>query len=135
MQKSQLLLQNFEFHPPELTILCPHRLEIKIGKNRSDRGLYVNDSRFFVIGINDDVESDPLYENDTFIHDITDSGLYVVACLNSGKARCRVVATDTPNPIVETFEIVERSPPQRKPRVPSPTDRPFKISPSDMVLE
>jgi hypothetical protein len=116
---------------------------VRIGRNRNESRIYSAEDRFFVIGVAafessahfEEVESDPLYESSTFEYEFTCSGVYTVSCVNYTKARCRVLVQQIAKPIV-TCEIVEipkqpAKPP--RPRVPSPHDRPFKISPTEMT--
>ncbi|CAD8184174.1 unnamed protein product [Paramecium pentaurelia] len=136
-----LEIKNFQFIPQSLIISQDNVLTIKVLKIQQSSQIYCQD-RYFILAISqtdqyqneEEIETPPLYENQTFVYQFTKVGNYVIQCLNSipFKAYISVIQNQKEISVVQkmqqTKNIEQNSvKPQPKVDLYAPKNRKFKI--------
>ncbi|CAD8090514.1 unnamed protein product [Paramecium primaurelia] len=136
-----LEIKNFQFIPQSLIISLNNVLTIKVLKIQSNSQIYCQE-RYFILSISqtdqqqdeEELETPPLYENQTFIYEFTKVGNYVIQCLNSipFKAYISVIQNQKEISIIQMMQStknIEQKPIKLQPKIDlyAPENRKFKI--------
>ncbi|CAD8109807.1 unnamed protein product [Paramecium sonneborni] len=136
-----LEIKNFQFIPQSLIISLDNVLTIKVLKIQSNSQIYCQD-RYFILAISqadqqqeeEEIETPPLYENQTFIYKFTKKGNYIIQCLNSIPFKAKILVIENQNEIsniqkIQQTQNIEQKPVKLQPKVDlyAPENRKLKI--------
>ncbi|CAD8169362.1 unnamed protein product [Paramecium octaurelia] len=136
-----LEIKNFQFIPQSLIISLDNVLTIKVLKIQSNSQIYCQD-RYFILAISqtdqkeneEEIETPPLYENQTFVYQFTKVGNYIIQCLNSIPFKAFISVIQNKNEIsavqkMQQTQIIEQKlvKPQPKVDLYAPENRKFKM--------
>ncbi|CAD8104365.1 unnamed protein product [Paramecium sonneborni] len=136
-----LEIKNFQFIPQSLIISLDNVLTIKVLKIQSNSQIYCQE-RYFILAISqsnqqeeeEEIETPPLYENQTFIYKFTKEGNYLIQCLNSipFKAYISVIKNDKEICVIQKMKQtinIEKKPLKLQPKIDiyAPENRKLKM--------
>ncbi|KAM3134607.1 hypothetical protein pb186bvf_013249 [Paramecium bursaria] len=108
-----IVIKNFQFTPDLIDVPLNQEVIVKIGENSNRSQIY--HQRYFILTIakddqDEEIESQPLYQNDQFKYQFQQRGTYYIKCVNGVPIKVKVLVQQSEKKYKQKPEIKKPDP-------------------------